>query len=150
MQMTLFQKYEVSCSETKLCGRICIEKIACRHYTQLSVLAYKLLPSQYHYHQTDFRSKYQRKVCFELLKLILQNTFRSTLVFLELNSSTFDYMMVMNNKVNFISMSFFDYKFPSFYNSTYYLQPLKSINFHVVCVVFNSCHVIMDLSGQKS
>ena len=44
-------KYEVSCIE-------------------LRVAIYKLLLSQYHCHQTDFRNKSKKKVYFELLKLI--------------------------------------------------------------------------------
>ena len=51
METALFQKYEVSCIE-------------------LRVAIYKLLLSQYHCHQTDFRNKSKKKVYFELLKLI--------------------------------------------------------------------------------
>ena len=39
--MTLFQKYEVFYSKTKRCLRICIKKVACRYYMQLSPVAYK-------------------------------------------------------------------------------------------------------------
>ena len=47
VEMTLFQKHEVSYSETKRCLRVCVEKIACRYNMQVSVVRYKLLPSQY-------------------------------------------------------------------------------------------------------
>ena len=64
--MTLFQKYEVSCSQTKCCLRFYIEKIACKYDKQLTVVAQ---PSQYKRHQTDSQNKCQ-KVYFKLLKLI--------------------------------------------------------------------------------
>ena len=32
VEMTLFQKYEVSCSQTKCCLKFYIEKIACKYY----------------------------------------------------------------------------------------------------------------------
>ena len=57
LEMILFQKHEVSYSETKRCLRVCIEKIASRCYMYLSVATYKLLPSQCHCHQTNFRNK---------------------------------------------------------------------------------------------
>ena len=40
VRMTLFQKYKVFYSKTKRL-RICIEKVACRYYMQLSLVAYK-------------------------------------------------------------------------------------------------------------
>ena len=52
----LFQKYDVSYSEVRRYFKVCIEKTACRYYTKLSLVAYNLLPSEYHCHQVDFQN----------------------------------------------------------------------------------------------
>ena len=61
--MALFEKCGVFYSETKCCLTFCVEKIACRYYMKLSVVAQSISLL------SDFQNKSYKKVYFELLKL---------------------------------------------------------------------------------